>query len=116
MGIVHGKDFVLETLRQICIFQNVRREIYFNYFAEYDDKCLKSENITSCSNELIKNLKIPRSDVDFCIKTSFVKSGPEIDMAIDENWILFKQRKAYGEESIQTWPSILVNDMTLRVF
>jgi hypothetical protein len=114
-SVTRGKDLVFEALRQICIFQNAPRESYFEYLKNYDEKCFKSANLTNCAGKLIEELKISQGDINFCITTSFVKTGPEVDMGIDDNWILSKQHQAFGEESIQIWPSIIVNDMTFRV-
>jgi hypothetical protein len=101
---------VKESLRQICIFQE-NNEKWWNYAGEFSKQCLKQANQEKCVGEIFGNLKIDQEKIDKCMRDSFL--GP--NESIDDNTLLQKDHELFTSNSIQSWPSVVINNVFYRV-
>ena len=109
-GPLLGKDYVKESLRQICIFQN-EPEKWWHYMKIFKLTCINSTAIENCTSDMMDKLNINKTLVKNCIDSSFV--GDDEDL--DDNTILKEDHEKFKNEGIQTWPSVLINNNIYKV-
>lgn len=109
-GPLLGKDYVKESLRQICIFKT-NSENWWNYLNLYKTNCINSTLPEECTNILMNKTNIDKILVNKCILESF--SGTDEDL--DDNKLLKEDHERFKNEAIQIWPSILINNMIYKV-
>ena len=108
-GPLSGRDTLYEDLRQICIHKTDPSAWwrYHNYFSK---SCLNAERLKQCSEDTITSIGLSLKDINDCVKGSF--KGNDL---LDDNEILAKERQAFQQRGILTWPSVVINNMTYRV-
>lgn len=109
-GPLLGKDYVKESLRQVCIYQS-DTEKWWDYINLFKSQCINSTQAEKCTNTLMELTKIDQNEVENCMKSSF--QGTDED--IDDNDILRENFEKFKNEGIQNWPSILINKVLYKV-
>lgn len=113
-GPATGANVVQEDLRQICIFQ-LYPEKWWDYMKKFDITCnIDLQVVEECSNNLMTSLEIDKSRIKKCFEESFVKTGKDLNIFIDENNLLKKERTLFLQNGIQFWPSVSINNETFK--
>lgn len=99
-----------ESLRQICIFKN-NADKWWDYVKLYKAKCILSQELNTCSSEILKQTKINEDTINSCMKESFEGS----DEDLDDNKLLKEDHEKFKNEGIQIWPSVLINNAIYKV-
>jgi hypothetical protein len=109
-GPLLGKDFVKESLRQICIFKK-EPERWWHYMKIFKISCINSSTIENCTSDIMENIFINKSLIQSCIDDSFLGT----DEDLDDNTILKEDHEKFKNEGIQIWPSIIINNNIYKV-
>lgn len=109
-GPLLGKDYVKESLRQVCIYRS-DSEKWWDYINLFQSQCINSTQAEKCTITLMELTKIDQNEVENCMKSSF--QGTDED--IDDNDILKENFEKFKNEGIQIWPSILINKVLYKV-
>lgn len=104
-GPITGRDVVLESIRQKCIYKT-GTDHYFSYMAKFFDSCI-NDFTKDCSNKLIKKIGLSSSDIDDCLRGSFHKvNASKYD---NENDILAAEKEKVKKLGITNFPNIYIN-------
>lgn len=64
-----------------------------------------------CAEKVMKRVKIDAFEIDECIENSFIGQK---DYALDDNWMLKREKKLLQNSGIVYYPSIIINNVTYR--
>jgi hypothetical protein len=99
----------MEDLRQICIHRS-DNSVWWYYASMFGDQCLNLSNPESCSETIMKTLRINVDFVKSCMKESF-----EGNPRYAENQVLKNERNNFVKRGIQSWPTLVINQVIYRV-
>ena len=112
---VTGKEVVYEDLTQLCLFK-LDPNKWWDYIKEFYETCMKHKTntftLTECSEHVYTMNNFDKSKVTMCIEDSFVGANT----TDRENIILNQEQNTFMYEGIQSWPSMRINNETLRVY
>lgn len=111
-GPLTGRDVLMEDLRQICIFQEAKKQdtysLWFDYMSEHYTSC--SDLSESCSIKTMRKVGIIETIISSCVQQSYMGSKPEID---DNRLLAEEQMLSYQFPLIFT-PAIFLNSVLYR--
>lgn len=112
-GKLTGRDTLLEDLRQMCI-RNESNGIaaWWQYYYDFPESSLNSDDLEGASYETMKKIGVNTENVQKCVDKSFDDSNKNTA----DNHVLNQERATYLSRGILTWPSIIINGATYRVF
>ena len=119
-GVKDGTEVIKESLRQKCIYNYAyekkgkkdNRYLYWDYIHNFYQNCVMVGKIDiTCSENVLKNLKIPSTDIQKCYEDSFIGDKNE------KNYELYSQNSIFDSEYelrkknfISKSPSITINE------
>ena len=106
-GKLTGRDVMLEALRQKCIFKT-HSEKFLEYLDLYFVSCL-SQMSKSCSESLMKRLRIDSNSVQSCFDHSF--SSLETEQVDNHNEILDQDRQVRKKLGVTEFPDFYINNI-----
>lgn len=113
-GPATGAHVVQEDLRQICIFQHYP-DLWWSYMKKFDNLCnIDLQVVDECSKNIMNNLGIDSNSIKKCFDESFIKTGNEVNIFLDDNKILKNERGLFLQNGIQFWPSVSINNDSFK--
>ncbi len=119
-GVKDGADVIRESLRQKCIYNYAyenkgkknKRYLFWNYIQTFQQNCINFGKIDkSCSESVLKNLKIPIEDIQKCYDDSFIGEKKEKNYEIySGNSIFDTEYELRKKNFISKSPSITINE------
>lgn len=108
---VSGRTILLEAIRQNCIAE---KEItyFFNYARKFR-KCDKPFE-TSCSDSIIKSLKIDSESIQKCINQTF-SINPSVGLYENANVLLKEHKQRQKTLMSISFPDIFINGLSYKV-
>lgn len=123
LGVLNGRQVLLEDLRQICIFKE-RTDItiteYIEYMKSFYDTCLnvnEPDFSEKCSIKAMKTIGYSAekiNSIETCINNSFEDSTPA-QRPFSRNEILHKEKAFIRKTRVQINPSVIVNRKLIYV-
>lgn len=119
-GVKDGTDVIRESLRQKCIYnfayekkdKKSNKLLFWNYVQIFYQNCVRVNKIdTSCSEQVMNSLNIPKNVIEKCYNDSFVgeKNEQNYEMYL-KNTILDNEYELRKKNFINKSPSITIND------
>ena len=118
-GVNDGTDIIRESLRQKCIYNYAytkkganNKMLFWDYIEKFYINCVRKNKInTPCSEEVIKELKIPNNEIQKCYEDSFIGDKNEKNYEIySKNAILDNEYELRKKNFVSKSPSITIND------
>ena len=118
-GVNDGTDIIRESLRQKCIYNFAytkkganNKMLFWDYIENFYTKCVRKNKInTPCSEEVMKELKIPYNEIQKCYEDSFIGDKNEKNYEIySKNAILDNEYELRKKNFVSKSPSITIND------
>ena len=118
-GVNDGTDIIRESLRQKCIYNYAytkkganNKMLFWDYIENFHTNCVRKNKInTPCSEEVIKELKIPNNEIQKCYEDSFIGDKNEKNYEIySKNAILDNEYELRKKNFVSKSPSITIND------
>lgn len=115
LGEEGGRDVVVESLRQICLWRYTltleSSALWFAYVSRFGEKCLKGTFSEECSKSVLSELDIPLEAVDTCVAQSVEAGG---DLQTSENLVLNEETSKLSHLHITKLPGLAVNNEEYR--
>ena len=118
-GVKDGKEIIKESLRQKCIYNFAfekkdvdTKMLFWDYIENFYKNCVKKNKINnSCSEQVMKDLKIPDNYIQKCYEDSFIGEKKEKDYEnFSKNAILDNEYELRRKNFVSKSPSITIND------
>lgn len=123
LGVINGRQVILEDLRQICIFKE-RNDItiseYIDYMKSFYDTCLnvnEPDFSEKCSISAMKKIGYSSekiNSIENCINNSFEDSTPS-QRPFSKNTILHKEKAFMRKTNVVINPSVIVDRKLIYV-
>ena len=111
LGEEGGRDVVLESLRQICLWRHTltlsSAAQWFAYVSRFGEKCLKGAFGQACSEAVLTDVGIPLEVVETCVAQSVEEGG---DLLSSENFVLHKEIAQISHLHITRLPGLAINN------
>lgn len=104
-GELDGRDVLLESLRQICIYK-IKIDSYFDYMDLFNQSCI-TELTEECSVKLLRKIGVDKNDIQDCVNKSFTDKKDTLYQS--ENTILAADLKLQKNVKVKRIPSIYIN-------
>ena len=105
-----GKDVVLESLRQKCVYKSSISN-YFAYMKGFYTKCFDSFS-ESCSKSVAEKNWIDWIQIKDCVNKSFL--GPDKNMLNNDNEILSVEKDKMKKLGTNNFPNIYINNILYK--
>ena len=119
-GVKDGVNVIKESLRQKCIYNYAydkkgkkdNRKLFWDYIKNFYLNCFNLDKIdSSCSENVLNNLKIPLNYINQCYEESFIGERNELDYELYlKNQIFDNEYELRKKNFISKSPSITIND------
>jgi len=119
-GVKDGTNVIRESLRQKCIYNYAyekngkknNKMLFWDYINKFHQNCIHVGKFdVSCSEEVLKNLKIPSDNIQKCYQDSFIGEKKEKNYELYlKNNILDSEYELRKKNFISKSPSITIND------
>ncbi len=123
IGATHGKDILLEDIRQKCIYlissgkfskEEANPLLYWNYMVNFYDNCISNKKFNAeCSYETSEDLGVSQDIINQCMMQSFNVESYDNMTFNNTNSLLEKDRDIKENYKIKIFPTILVNNKTI---
>lgn len=111
LGEEGGRDVVLESLRQICLWRHTltmsSSAKWFAYVGRFGEKCLKGAFGQACSAAVLEEVGVPLEVVETCVTQSVEEGG---DLQSSENFILYEETAQLNRLHITKLPGLAINN------
>jgi hypothetical protein len=119
-GVKDGTNVIRESLRQKCIYNYAyekngkknNKMLFWDYINKFHQNCIHVGKFdVSCSEEVLKNLKIPSDNIQKCYQDSFIGEKKEKNYEIySGNSIFDTEYELRKKNFISKSPSITINE------